>query len=568
MRNYSAIITYLFLTVGSYYEVECINLLRGGDGDNDNDVEQQQQQQQNNQKRYFVQYTDRIGRRLVRRCARKIITDEDSTDYTVFEGDSRCFGILRNHSAIITIEEDHPVYAFGNDASSPNHHHHYYRRLLSPYKNRDLGETIPWGIQAIQATELSPGPNNVTICVVDTGIAIGHPEFDGVRISGMDRPDKADWKWDEDRAGHGTHVSGIIAAIEGNDYGVAGAGMFDLFIVRALSDDKTGYESDIYKAVQLCIMAEADVINMSLGSPTMSNFVRDSYRKAFEDLNIILVAAAGNNGDNTKNYPASYGSVISVSAVDENGKKLPISVSNDQIELVAPGDNILSTSVATHAVRTDSLAFTANRVVGTPNEAVTGPLSLNDDVESGGICLFDLGRTTEEGSDVQALESCAAEGGKGAIFYNSNNQATEISNLYIPNGQIPAVCISKTSAISLLDQLTEVDYGNFNVTIGDEGNDNVEYTFDWKSGSSMASPHVSASAALLKSHFVDCTASQIRYALAINAEYPGDSKDKCDEDYGYGMVKVKDSYDWLVEKGGCSGWDVETISQGGCTTIP
>jgi subtilisin family serine protease len=106
----------------------------------------------------------------------------------------------------------------------------------------------------------------------------------------------------------------------------------------------------------------------------------------------------------------------------------------------------------------------------------------------------------EEESDAEALESCAAEGGTSAIVYNSNNQATENDTLYVPNSQIPAVCVSKTSANSLLEKF-EVTSGNFNVTIGDEGNDNVEYTFAWMSGSSMAAPHVTTSAALLKSHY-------------------------------------------------------------------
>jgi subtilisin family serine protease len=491
-----------------------------------------------------------MGRRLVRKCATRIVTDHDTTDFIIFEGDSNCFSILKGNSAVISVEEDRPVYAF-SDFDIP----------IDDGVN--FGEIIPWGFQAVQADQISVGEYNVTVCIVDTGIAIGHPDFDSKRINGMNRSDaKQQWKWDADRSGHGTHVSGVIAALEGNSYGVTGAGVFDLFIVRALDDDGNGFESDIYKALRMCIEAGADVVNLSLGSTQVSDFSRELYREAVEKHNMLLVAAAGNTGDSTKNFPASHPSVISVGAADNNGKKLISSVSNDQVELVAPGFNIISTSTATHAVKTNSFAYNAYRVVGTPNKPVTGPLAISSDVETGGVCMFDLGDIMFS-SYTAALETCAAKGGKGAIFYNSSKGPTDIESFYIQNGQIPAVCISKTSAQSLVDQLLDT-MGSFKVTIGDEGGDNVEFTFEWMSGTSMAAPHVSASAALLKSHFYNCTASQIRYALALNANHP---EDGCNEDYGYGMVQVKDAYDWLVKRGGCSDWDVETVSEGGCTTI-
>lgn len=346
--------------------------------------------------------------------------------------------------------------------------------------------------------------------------------------------------------------------------------MFDLVIVRALSDDISGYESDIYMAVKQCIDMGADVINMSLGSTLISDFASEIYTLAVEEHDIILVAAAGNNGDQTKNFPASHPSVISVGATDESGKRFFSSVNNDQVELVAPGHDILSASVTTHALKTDTDAFGAVRLAGTPDEARRGKLvscDINSDecsnLEEGGICLFDAGAASSGRTSLEeALANCDSLGGVGAVFFNNDKGLNKIETLFIPNGAIPAICISKGSALALIEKLDES--GGFEVTIGDEGDDNVEYIFEFMSGTSMASPHVAASAALLKSHFYGCTGHQIRYAMAYTAHHPDDG---CDDEYGYGMIKVKDAYDWLKNKGGCQGWDVEDISRGGCTTI-
>jgi serine protease len=343
--------------------------------------------------------------------------------------------------------------------------------------------------------------------------------------------------------------------------------VFDLVIVRALGDDASGYESDIYMAVEQCIAMGADVINLSLGSTLMSDFARDVYTSAVEEHGIIMVAAAGNDGDETKNFPASHPSVISVGAAEENGNRYFSSVYNDQVELVAPGHEILSTGATTHALKASKVgfAFTAERLVGTPDEARTGMLaycgSSSDgcpSLELGGICLFDSGG---DSSPAEALVACVEAGGAGAVFFNDDAGLERIETLYIPNGMIPSVCISKASAMALIETL-EVT-GSFEVTIGDEGDDNLEYTYELRSGTSMASPHVAASAGLLKSHFNGCSNHQIRYALAYTARHPNSG---CDNEYGYGMIKVKDAYDWLKEQGGCQGWDVEAISQGGCTT--
>ncbi|KAL3925676.1 MAG: hypothetical protein SGILL_000255 [Bacillariaceae sp.] len=514
--------------------------------------------------RYFARYTSEQGRRLVQRCASNIIEDLDETDFTIFESTTSkatCLAMLRRSSEVLNIEEDHPAWAFAPlldlDSSAPS---------ISEM-SRQLAEQMPWGIQEIQADQLAKGDANVTICVVDTGVAINHPDLRSGQINGTDLEGKS-WRWDQDRAGHGTHVAGTIAAVGDNGKGVQGAGGFDLFVVRALSDSATGYESDIWKAVQACILREVDIINLSLGTEHMSDFAKELYSKAVEEHGIIMVAAAGNTADETKYFPASHPSVISVGGTFTSGERYFSSVMNDQIEFVAPGDKILSTSVATYALHTpDGFGYAAHRVVGVPEYAVKGDLVLCQvgktcDDADGGICLFNIGGADEMLEHV--VEDCMNGGGKAAVFFNDERPMSKIENVYVMGrNTIPAICVSKDTGLKLVEQLDNHDKASFTVTVGDIGDDKVEYIYETMTGTSMASPHVAASFALLKSHFWGCTNHQLRYALALNAKHP---EGGCDEGHGYGTVKVKDAYDWLVAQGGC-GWELPRKSSGGCTTL-
>jgi subtilisin family serine protease len=216
-------------------------------------------------RRFYARYQGEEGRRLVQQLCgfNKIVEDFDSSDYTLFEdvyGDddvddnlqeTSCWKKLQLRSEIAWVEEDHPVHALSIEGTDNN----------DATESNDAMES--WGIAAVQADQLQVGPHDVTVCIVDTGIANHHPDFDYDRISGVDQMDRpTTWYWNQDRAGHGTHVSGIVAASSSNGYGIKGIGDFSLLIVRALGDDGSGFESDIWKAVETCVGHGADIINM------------------------------------------------------------------------------------------------------------------------------------------------------------------------------------------------------------------------------------------------------------------------------------------------------------------
>jgi hypothetical protein len=210
------------------------------------------------------------------------------------------------------------------------------------YHHRDLqqaSQVIPYGIDLVKAREVwsSYGVKgeDVKVCVMDTGIEARHTDFVQDNLSGYSGRD-AVTPWDSDAEGHGTHVSGTIAAAD-NTRGVVGvAPGAEIYTVRVFGNNGQFFGSDIVAAAEACRDAGAKIISMSLGGP---QFDQDEYN-IFQDLynqGILAVAASGNSGGTDYSYPASYDMVLSVAAVDQNSRLASFSTRNDKVDIAAPG---------------------------------------------------------------------------------------------------------------------------------------------------------------------------------------------------------------------------------------
>ena len=208
-----------------------------------------------------------------------------------------------------------------------------------------FGDTdfIPWGIEAVQAMEVSPNVNNPrTVCVVDTGYNLGHPDLQTGNVTGED---EGAGSWYIDGFGHGTHVTGTIAAKGGNGgvVGILPDSSANLHIVKVFSaSGQFIYASGLVGAVSDCADAGAHVINMSLGGSLESNAVRKGFEQVRKQ-GVLMVAAAGNGGRATHSYPASYDSVVSVAALQRTLDPASFSQFTSQVELAGPGVNVIST---------------------------------------------------------------------------------------------------------------------------------------------------------------------------------------------------------------------------------
>ena len=188
--------------------------------------------------------------------------------------------------------------------------------------------------------------SNRKVCVIDSGYDINHPDLPkGNQVTGKG---VRQFQWFEDTSGHGTHVAGTIAAIGGNDRGVVGVnrnGNLKLHIVRVFGTKDEGYVwgSSVLSAAEECQAAGANVINMSLGGSSPSRTARAGFERMYKNGNILLVAAAGNGGNTSYNYPASYDSVVSVAAIDSRKRHASLSQRNNQVDIAAPGVSVRST---------------------------------------------------------------------------------------------------------------------------------------------------------------------------------------------------------------------------------
>lgn len=150
----------------------------------------------------------------------------------------------------------------------------------------------------------------------------------------------------DDVNGHGTHVAGIIGAVDNNQIGISGiAPNVEIMPLRA--GYSTGFSaflktSDILDAIIYAINNDADVINMSFAGPELSRLAE--ILKLAEDIGIVCVAAAGNSGTTRQTYPAALSSVIAVGALSDDKSKASYSNSGSWVDFVAPGSWIFSTT--------------------------------------------------------------------------------------------------------------------------------------------------------------------------------------------------------------------------------
>lgn len=192
----------------------------------------------------------------------------------------------------------------------------------------------------------------VVVAVLDTGIDYSHPDLYGrvsycINTIGTTTYKGTTLSKCSDVNGHGTHVAGIIAATI-NNRGVAGvAPNVTLIAVKVLGNSGSGTVSDIAEGITEAVKAGAKILSMSLGSSADSSILRDASYWAYQQ-GAIQVVAAGNSGDgdpstNNVNYPAKYSWVIAVAAVDSYGDVPYWSSDGPEVDVAAPGVDILST---------------------------------------------------------------------------------------------------------------------------------------------------------------------------------------------------------------------------------
>lgn len=209
-------------------------------------------------------------------------------------------------------------------------------------------------IKATSAWVETKGDENIVIAILDTGVDLDHPDIDEkIYSSGYDFINVDSDPTDDH--GHGTHVAGIAAAETNNDEGIAGvAWNCKILPVKVLDDLGEGGYSEMIDGIIWAADNGADVINLSLGGSFPSTSLENALKYAY-DMDIVIVAAAGNDGGAVL-YPAAYDDYcLAVAATNENDERVTFENSSDdplykwesnfgpEIDVAAPGEEIVST---------------------------------------------------------------------------------------------------------------------------------------------------------------------------------------------------------------------------------
>lgn len=201
-------------------------------------------------------------------------------------------------------------------------------------KSRDA-DSYNWNFKIIGAKKdqsYHPGEKNrIKIAVMDSGIDVSEDVRVAERVNLVDE-EKQIAPYYEDITSHGTSIAGIIADINPDA---------EIYSVRVLDAKNTATLERVVEGIYWCIEHDIDVINMSFGTTADRTALKSAVRDA-EEAGILMVGAVGNSGKDTVEYPAAYDGVIAVGGVDKTAVKTKESGTGEQVELMAPGSQLLT----------------------------------------------------------------------------------------------------------------------------------------------------------------------------------------------------------------------------------
>ncbi|ASW57123.1 type VII secretion-associated serine protease mycosin [Plantactinospora sp. KBS50] len=199
-----------------------------------------------------------------------------------------------------------------------------------------------------EAHRISQG-EGVTVAVVDTGVDAGHPDLKGNVLAGADLFSGTSKGW-TDRIGHGTAMAGLIAGHghgPGNRDGILGIAPKARILPVAVKSPKSPLiaPTAVATAITWAVDNGADVVNVSLSS-SYDTALNQAVEYAWTH-NVLVVAGAGNKDtdlDGLVGYPAKHPGALAVTATDRDGKHSPATIVGEDINIAAPGADIISTA--------------------------------------------------------------------------------------------------------------------------------------------------------------------------------------------------------------------------------
>lgn len=226
-------------------------------------------------------------------------------------------------------------------ANDTNSSEYCLNTLLDPIYLNNPYIQQQWSLNRIKAADLwrvTGGNSDITVAILDTGIDKDHEDLTGVVIAEINFTDSPTV---DDINGHGTHIAGIIAAVN-NNKGIAGlASGVHLVNVKVADDAGRCQAINVAHGIIWAVDNGVQVINISLELVEPSADLAEAVEYAW-DKGVLVVAAAGNNTNDIPVYPAGYENAIAVAALTIDDCLAPLSNHEEWVDVAAPGMNIFS----------------------------------------------------------------------------------------------------------------------------------------------------------------------------------------------------------------------------------
>ncbi len=200
----------------------------------------------------------------------------------------------------------------------------------------------------------------VSVALLDTGVDLTHPDLKRNIAGGIDFVNRDDEPQDDN--GHGTGVAGLLAAAENGQGLIGTAPKVKIWAIKMLRFDEQGSISDLIRGIEWAMQRGVRIISMSLGTEEDNAALREAIQAAYQ-AGVLLVSAAGNKGQRVL-FPAAYPEVIAVAATDKRDQRAWFSNMGPEVELSAPGTELLTTGLKGDYQIVNGTSFAVPQVVG------------------------------------------------------------------------------------------------------------------------------------------------------------------------------------------------------------
>ncbi len=332
---------------------------------------------------------------------------------------------------------------------------HYKDKKVKKIKSRKADKNREWNLQAIhtkQEKKKGNRKNKVKVALLDSGVDL----FNDIEVKesinlipGEEEVLPLFW----DTSGHGTSIAGVLAA-QDNKEGITGINPnVELYSARVLDAEKAAPVSRIVEAIYWAIEENVDIISISFGTTQYSEALEIAIKEAYNK-GILIVAAAGNHGE--VEYPAALEEVVAVGGTDTSGNVCAYSGKGEEVELVAPAEQICSTGSFDGTVICNGTSMAVPHVVGVATK------------------LWEKDRTVSADFIRQLMNVSAnsygdaKEYGNGLVDYE---QAVEVYDEFAKNYKPENTVEENREAVgendAPVEQFTDVDYVTGSWTLAD-----------------------------------------------------------------------------------------------------